>query len=173
MSTTAVVTTYQKITDADWVRPEPKSIKGGIFGDGIANTAAGLLGTYGMTVSTANVGLVAATGVASRRIGFVIAGILALLAFQPTLVGVLTIMPPPVMAAALLFTSVLHHDQRRPDHHVAHSRRAPDTGDRHGHDGVPGGVGVSGACSRACRIGRSRWSDRRWCWRRWWRCSSI
>jgi len=106
MSTTAVVTTYQKITDADWVRPEPNSIKGGIFGDGVANTAAGLLGTYGMTVSTANVGLVAATGVASRRIGFVVAGILALLAFQPTLVGVLTIMPSPVMAAALLFTSV-------------------------------------------------------------------
>jgi NCS2 family nucleobase:cation symporter-2 len=106
MSTTAVVTTYQKITDADWVRPEPNSIKGGIFGDGIANTAAGLLGTYGMTVSTANVGLVAATGVASRRIGFMVAGILALLAFQPALVGVLTIMPLPVMAAALLFTSV-------------------------------------------------------------------
>jgi NCS2 family nucleobase:cation symporter-2 len=100
------VTTYQKITDADWVRPEPTSIRGGILGDGVANAAAGLLGTYGMTVSTANVGLVAATGVASRRIGFVIAGILALLAFQPTLVGVLTIMPPPVMAAALLFTSV-------------------------------------------------------------------
>jgi NCS2 family nucleobase:cation symporter-2 len=106
MSTAAVVTTYQKIADTDWVRPEPNSIKGGIFGDGIANTAAGLLGTYGMTVSTANVGLVAATGVASRRIGFVIAGILALLAFQPTLVGVLTIMPLPVMAAAMLFTSV-------------------------------------------------------------------
>jgi NCS2 family nucleobase:cation symporter-2 len=106
MSSTAVVTTYQKITDADWVRPEPNSIRGGIFGDGLANTAAGLLGTYGLTVSTANVGLVAATGVASRRIGFVIAGILALLAFQPTLVGLLTIMPPPVMAAALLFTSV-------------------------------------------------------------------
>ena len=106
MSTTAVVTTYQKIADTDWVRPEPNSIRGGIFGDGIANTAAGLLGTYGMTVSTANVGLVAATGVASRRIGFVIAGILALLAFQPTLVGLLTIMPLPVMAAAMLFTSV-------------------------------------------------------------------
>src|SRR5262245_24880865 len=88
MSTTAVVTSYQKVTDADWVRPELRSIRGGILGDGIANSIAGLLGTYGMTVSTANAGLVAATGVASRRIGFVIAGMLLFLAFQPTLVAV-------------------------------------------------------------------------------------
>jgi xanthine permease XanP len=106
MSTTAVVTTYQRTTDADWVRPEMKSIRGGIFGDGIAVAIAGLLGTYGLTVSTANVGLVAATGVASRRIAFVVAAILVLAAFQPALVGVLTIMPPPVMAASLLFTAV-------------------------------------------------------------------
>jgi len=106
MSTTAVVTTYQRTTDADWVRPEMNSIRGGIFGDGIAVAIAGLLGTYGLTVSTANVGLVAATGVASRRIAFVVAAILVLAAFQPTLVGVLTIMPPPVMAASLLFTAV-------------------------------------------------------------------
>ncbi|MGA3302745.1 MAG: solute carrier family 23 protein [Methylovirgula sp.] len=106
MSSTAVVTTYQRLNDADWVRPDPHSISGGIFGDGIANIVAGLFGTYGLTISTANVGLVAATGVASRRIAFVIAPILALCAFQPTLVGFLTIMPPPVMAAALVFTAV-------------------------------------------------------------------
>lgn len=106
MSVTAVVTTYQRLNDAEWVRPEPRSISGGIFGDGLAVVVAGLFGTYGLTVSTANVGLVAATGVASRRIAFVIALILAVGAFQPTLVGFLTIMPPPVMAAALLFTAV-------------------------------------------------------------------
>jgi xanthine permease XanP len=106
MSATAVVTTYQRLTDADWVRPDMRSVSGGIFGDGIAAVVAGLLGTHGLTISTANVGLVAATGVASRRIAFVIAAILVLAAFQPTLVGVLTIMPPPVMAAALLFTAV-------------------------------------------------------------------
>ena len=106
MSATAVVTTYQRITDAEWVRPEPNSIAGGIFGDGISAIVAGLLGTHGLTISTANVGLVAATGVASRRIAFVIAAILVLAAFQPTLVGVLIIMPPPVMAAALLFTAM-------------------------------------------------------------------
>lgn len=106
MSSTAVVTTYQRLTDAEWVRPDMRSISGGIFGDGIAAVVAGLLGTHGLTISTANVGLVAATGVASRRIAFVIAAILVLAAFQPTLVGVLTIMPPPVMAAAMLFTAV-------------------------------------------------------------------
>jgi len=106
MSATAVVTTYQRINDADWVRPEMKSISGGIFGDGLAAIVAGLFGTHGLTISTANVGLVAATGVASRRIAFVIAPILALAAFQPTFVGVLTIMPPPVMAAALMFTAL-------------------------------------------------------------------
>src|SRR5262245_202951 len=106
MGATAVITTYQRTTDASWVRPEMKSIEGGIFADGIAAAVAGLFGTYGLTVSTANVGLVAATGVASRPIAFVIAAILALAAFQPALVGILTIMPPPVMAAALLFTAV-------------------------------------------------------------------
>jgi xanthine permease XanP len=106
MSTTAVVTTYQKTTDADWVRPDMASIKRGILGDGIAASVAGLLGTYGLTVASTNVGLVAATGVASRRIAFVIAAILYVVAFQPGLIGLLTIMPPPVMSAAMLFTSV-------------------------------------------------------------------
>jgi xanthine permease XanP len=106
MNTTAVVTTYQRLTDADWARPHMTSIGRGVFGDGIATTIAGLCGTYGLTVSSANVGLVAATGVASRVIAFAIAAILALAALQPTLIGVLTIMPRLVMAAAMLFTAV-------------------------------------------------------------------
>ncbi|HZL59544.1 MAG TPA: solute carrier family 23 protein [Stellaceae bacterium] len=106
MSVTAVVTTYQRTSDADWVRPDMVSISRGILGDGIAATVAGLFGTFGLTVSTANVGLTAATGVASRNISWIIAAILVLAAFQPTLIGILAIMPPPVMAASLLFTAV-------------------------------------------------------------------
>ena len=106
MNSTAVVTTYQRLTDAEWARPEMASIGRGVLGDGIATTLAGLLGTYGLTISSANVGLVAATGVASRVIGFAIAAILAVCALQPALIGVLTIMPRPVMAAAMLFTAV-------------------------------------------------------------------
>ncbi|HKD76181.1 MAG TPA: solute carrier family 23 protein, partial [Ktedonobacterales bacterium] len=106
MNSTAVVTTGQRLTDAEWVRPDMVSIGRGVLGDGIATTVAGLLGTYGVTVSSANVGLVAATGVASRVIAFAIAAILAVAALQPALIGVLAIMPPAVMAAAMLFTAV-------------------------------------------------------------------
>jgi xanthine permease XanP len=106
MNSTAVVTTYQRLTDADWVRPNMTSIGRGVLGDGIATSISGLLGTYGLTISSANVGLVAATGVASRVIAFAVAAILAVAALQPTFIGVLTIMPHPVMAAAMLFTAV-------------------------------------------------------------------
>jgi xanthine permease XanP len=106
MGSTAVVTTYQRTTDADWVRPDMIAIRRGIFADGIAASTAGLLGTYGLTLATANVGLVVATGVASRRIALIVAAILAIGAVQPGFVAVLTIMPPPVMASALLFTAV-------------------------------------------------------------------
>jgi xanthine permease XanP len=103
MSATAVLTTYQKAVDADWVRPDMSSIGRGVLGDGMATTLSGALGTYGVTVSNANAGLVAATGVASRSIAFSIAALFALMAVQPRLLGILTLMPRPVMAAAMLF----------------------------------------------------------------------
>ena len=106
MNTTAVVTTYQRLNDADWVRPDMGSISRGITGDGISSMVSGLLGTFGLTVSTANVGLAAATGVTSRNIAWVLAPLLMLAAFQPTLIGVLSIMPPAVMVSALLFTAM-------------------------------------------------------------------
>jgi NCS2 family nucleobase:cation symporter-2 len=105
MSTTAVLTAYQRTTDADWVRPDMPSIGRGILGDGMSTAIAGLLGTYGLTLSNTNAGLIAATGVASRRIAFAVASILAVAALQPRLLGILALMPKPVMAAAMLFTA--------------------------------------------------------------------
>ncbi len=43
---------------------------------------------------------------ASRIIAFAVAALLLLVALQPALIGILTIMPRPVMASALLFTAV-------------------------------------------------------------------
>jgi xanthine permease XanP len=70
MNTTATITTYQRLSDAEWVKPDMKSISRGVLADGIATVCAGLFGTYGLVVASANVGLVAATGVSSRVIAF-------------------------------------------------------------------------------------------------------
>ena len=105
MITTAIVTTYQRITDAEWVRPDMRSITSGIRGDGLSTILAGLLCTFGVVMGPANAGLVAATGVASRVIAYPIAAILLLAAVVPAFAGLLTVMPASVMAAGLLFSA--------------------------------------------------------------------
>ncbi len=153
MGSTAVVTTYQRTTDADWVRPDMIAIRRGIFADGIAASTAGLLGTYGLTLATANVGLVVATGVASRRIALIVAAILAIGAVQPGFVAVLTIMPPPVMASALLFTAVFIMISGV---QIISSRvleLAPHAGHRHGHDDVLHRFHFSGGVFRRPALG--------------------
>jgi NCS2 family nucleobase:cation symporter-2 len=66
---------------------------------------AGLVGSLGLTPSTANIGLQAATAVSSRVIGFTIGGFLLVLSFLPAVTGTLILMPRPVMGAALLFSA--------------------------------------------------------------------
>ena len=105
MASTAIVTGYQRITDADWVRPDMSSISGGIRGDGVSTAIAGLVCSFGVAIGPANAGLVAATGAASRVIAYPIAAILLLAAVVPAIAGLLTVMPPPVMAAGLLFAA--------------------------------------------------------------------
>jgi len=99
------ITALQRINDAGWVRAEMGSISRGTLANGLANVFAGLVGTLGLTPSTANIGLQAATGVSSRVIGFAIGAILLALAFLPSATGSLILMPRPVMGAALLFSA--------------------------------------------------------------------
>jgi xanthine permease XanP len=103
MVTTAVVATCQRTTDADWVRPDLRSITSGIRGDGVSTILGGLTCSFGATIGPANAGLVPATGVASRVVARAIAALLLLAGIVPAFAGLLTIMPPPVMAAGLLF----------------------------------------------------------------------
>jgi xanthine permease XanP len=99
------ITALQRINDAGWVRAEMGSISRGTLANGIANMFAGLLGTLGVTPSTASIGLQAATAVSSRVIGFAVGGILIALAFLPSVTGSLILMPRPVMGASLLFSA--------------------------------------------------------------------
>jgi len=101
------VTICQKINDANWVRPEMRSISGGVLANGLSNVLGGLLGGHGVSTYTSSVGLAAATGVTSRRVGYAIGGIFVLLAFSPKASAVFLIMPRPVVGAALLFTAAI------------------------------------------------------------------
>jgi xanthine permease XanP len=101
------VTICQKVNDAEWVRPNMRSVSGGVLANGLTNMLAGLFGAHAVSTFTSSVGLAAASGVTSRRIGYAIGGILILLAFLPQASAVLLVMPRPVIGAVLLFTAAI------------------------------------------------------------------
>jgi xanthine permease XanP len=101
------VTICQKTNDAEWVRPDMRTISGGALANGLTTMLAGLLGTIGCNTSTSNVGLAAATGVTSRRVAYATGGIYLLLAFMPMGATVFVIIPGAVVGATLVFASCL------------------------------------------------------------------
>jgi NCS2 family nucleobase:cation symporter-2 len=105
LKTVGDLTTCQRINDADWVRPDMRSIGRGTLANGIGSVLAGFLGTTGLNTSSANIGLAGATGVTSRRIAYATGGIFLVLAFMPKVSGLLAVMPRPVMGAALMFVA--------------------------------------------------------------------
>jgi NCS2 family nucleobase:cation symporter-2 len=105
LKTIGNLTTCQSQNDADWTRPDFRSISGGVLADGIGSVAAGACGTVGVNTGSGNVGLINATGVASRAVAYAIGGLFLALAFLPKAITVLALMPEPVMGAALLFSA--------------------------------------------------------------------
>jgi xanthine permease XanP len=101
----ADLTTFQKLVDKDWVRPDFETIKGGVLANGATNLAAGVLGLMGGTPTSASVGAAAASGVASRTMGLAVAVAYLGMAFMPKLTTVLVATPQPVLAAAIVYTA--------------------------------------------------------------------
>jgi xanthine permease XanP len=100
-----MITVCQRINDAAWVRPEMTTISKGVFADGLGTIFAGLIGSVGVNPGASCIGLVSATGVASRVIAYAAGGILIALAFLPHLTGLLILMPQPVIGAGLFFAA--------------------------------------------------------------------
>lgn len=100
-----LITSAQKTNDISWKRPDMASIRGGIVADSIGNISSGLLGGVGTAVGAGNIGLASATGATSRTIGVAAGVMFVVLAFIPKLTGAIALMPGPVMAAGLLYTS--------------------------------------------------------------------
>ena len=100
-----VVINCQKVNDPDWKRADMVSVGKGMLADGIGCLSSGLLGGFGTSMSAANVGLSMATGATSRRVGYFIGFFFILLVFLPKFSVILTLMPPPVMGAGLLYVA--------------------------------------------------------------------
>ncbi|HWR39452.1 MAG TPA: solute carrier family 23 protein [Patescibacteria group bacterium] len=96
------ITACQKVNDANWIRPDMKSIGGGLLAEGLSTVVSGLCGTMGQTTSSCSMGLAIATGALSRTIGYCVGIAFILLAFLPKISSVFAIMPEPVMAAILM-----------------------------------------------------------------------
>ena len=101
----ALLTASQRLLDADWTRPDLAPISRGVLADGVTTAVSGALSVFGINVSASSVGLVAATGVASRRVAYATSAVFVVLAFLPMVTHILALMPAPVIGATLVFTS--------------------------------------------------------------------
>ncbi len=99
------VSNAQRLNDADWVRPNRRTLAGGVAGNGLATIFCGLVGSFGVNTYSSCIGLSAATGITSRAVGYAIGIAFVLLAFVPGAAVLLAAMPVPVMGACLFFTA--------------------------------------------------------------------
>lgn len=101
----ALLATAERIGDADWVRPNMQRIGGGVLADGITTVLSGATCVFGVNISAPSVGLLEASGVASRVVAYAIGAIFVVMAFVPDLIRLFTLMPAAVIGATFLFTS--------------------------------------------------------------------
>src|SRR4030095_11236568 len=95
-----------RLKDADGVRPNMRSLSGGVTGLGLASVFCGLVGVPGVNTSSQSMGLCTAPGIPSRALVYAIGIMYALMAFVPAVAVGFATMPPPVMGASLFFASL-------------------------------------------------------------------
>ena len=100
---------YGDITANSLISGEPvegktfvKRASGGILADGFNSMLAGAFNSFPNSVFAQNNGMIQLTGVASRYVGYYIAGFLILLGLFPAVGLVFSLMPEPVLGGATL-----------------------------------------------------------------------
>lgn len=94
-----------RINNARWRRPDLRMVGRLVSAHGIGVLLNGLTATLPTGTSSANLGLVAVTGVAARRVGTVAGLMLIALAFLPPLVAFMVQIPLPVVGAIIVYTA--------------------------------------------------------------------
>ncbi|MDF1569492.1 MAG: nucleobase:cation symporter-2 family protein [Spirochaetaceae bacterium] len=107
-----LITTVESIGDltaTSMVSGEPiegelymKRIAGGVLGDGVNSAIAAIFNSFPNTTFSQNNGVIQMTGVASRKVGFWIAGMLAVVGLFPIVGGLFSIIPASVLGGATI-----------------------------------------------------------------------
>jgi len=107
-----LITTVESIGDltaTSMISGEPiegktyfKRISGGVLGDGINSALAGVFNSFPNTTFSQNNGVIQMTGVASRQVGFWIAGLLVLFGLFPIVGGLFSVIPNSVLGGATI-----------------------------------------------------------------------
>ncbi len=97
------MTATAQLSGLDTTSPDHwKRLRGGVLADGLTCLASALVGALPSTTYAQNNGVIQITGVASRRIGPIMAAMLAALGLSPAVARWITAMPPPVLGALAL-----------------------------------------------------------------------
>ncbi len=107
IESTGNIMLVQQISTRDFRRVSYDQVQSGLYCDGLSKVAAALLGTAVPSLYCDNLPLIEMTGVASRRVGAIGAGILFALAFMPKVSGVILDMPGPVIGGFLVVIAAL------------------------------------------------------------------
>ena len=94
-----------RINNARWRRPDLSMVGRLVSCHGIAVMLNGLTGTMPTGTSSANLGLIAVTGVAARRVGTVAGLLLMAFACLPQVAAFMILMPVPVVGAIIVYTA--------------------------------------------------------------------
>ena len=97
MTATSQLSGLSTTDDAHWRR-----LSGGVLADGLTSTVAALFGGFPSTTYAQNNGVIQITGVASRRVGYVMAAMLAVLGLVPAVGRWVAVVPPAVLGALAL-----------------------------------------------------------------------
>jgi NCS2 family nucleobase:cation symporter-2 len=95
--------TVEKANDAEWVRPELKKIRRGLFTTGLGSLFSTILGGLPMGISSGNIGLSVTTRVTSRRVAIPVGILFILFSFSPVVSELFTLIPKPVLGAMLIY----------------------------------------------------------------------
>ena len=94
--------THQRVSQREVKAVDFRQVQGALSGGGASNLLAGLAGAVPNATNPAITPFIQVTGIASRRMGYVIGAIFIAVAFLPKLSALLSSLPGPVMTGYLI-----------------------------------------------------------------------